>query len=78
MTTTSASEVFVLVDDRKTCTPPPQVAGDAHHECKFCICTIVDWKIKYTTSSIVAEGQDHLGHYIVRAGCSNQLQVGQG
>ena len=33
---------------------------------------------KYTTSSIVAEGQDHLGHYIVRAGCSNQLQVGQG
>ena len=50
MTTTSASEIFALVDDRKT--PPPQVAGDAHHECKFCICTIVDdWKIHYKFNS---------------------------
>ena len=37
MTTMSASEVFVLVDDRKT--PPVQVAGDEHHECKLHICT---------------------------------------
>ena len=64
MTTMSASEVFALVDDRKACTPPPQVTGDDHHEYKFCICTVVDdWKIHYIPAQML-QGQDHLGHYI--------------
>ena len=77
MTTTSASEILVLIDDRKT--PPPQVAGDAHHECKFCFCTVVDdWKIHYQFNSCRGSRPSWAQYYIVRAGCSNQLQVGQG
>ena len=40
-------------------TPPAQLAGDDHHDCKICICAIYLMTGK-TPPVQVAEGQDHL------------------
>ena len=72
VTTTSAREVFALVDNRKT--PPVEVAGDDHHRCKLCICS--NWWLKKHQQRKLPRVNTIWAP--VGTGCSNQLQWHKG
>ena len=67
MATMSVSEpkyVFALVDDRKT--PPAQVAGDDHHECKL-------WSSEVKVSHVVLPAAAE--YRVLQSGCREQLST---